>query len=72
MFYTKEQTVHEVLESLNTDIRLMASDITVNMEDGRIILTGMVPTLHAKSVAEEDAYLVPEVMFVENLLKVRS
>lgn len=72
MFYTNEQTIHDVLESLNMDIRLMASDITVKLENGKIILTGIVPTLHARSVAEEDAYQVPEVMFVENLLKVRA
>lgn len=72
MFYTKEQTIHDVLSSMNTDIRLLASDIKVTMENGTIILTGIVPTLLAKSAAEEDAYQVPEVMFVENLLKVRS
>lgn len=72
MVLTKEQAIHQILEHLNSDNRLFASDIYVDIKDCRVILSGVVPTMLAKKVAEENAYMVPQVMFVENYLKVRE
>jgi osmotically-inducible protein OsmY len=57
---------------MNSDPRLIGSDIYVSILDGKVILSGVVPSQEAKLIAEDNVYMVPQVMFVENFLKVKE
>jgi len=72
MILTKEQFMSQILQHLNGDPHLLGSEIYVNIEDGKVILSGIVPNIKARQIAEEHVYRVPQVMFVDNFLKVKA
>lgn len=60
----------EVCSQLLWDTRVDESDIDVEVKDGKVILKGLVPTYLDLWEAEDDAYAVEGVRYVENRLKV--
>src|SRR5512133_1639498 len=65
-----EEIRREVFSQLVWDTRVDESDIDVEVKDGKVILKGMVPTYLDLWEAEDDAYAVDGVRYVENRLKV--
>ncbi len=60
----------EILDQLVWDTSVDANDVFVNVADGVVQLSGVVPTYTAKLAAEKNAYRVADVVRVENLIKV--
>lgn len=64
-------TVKEkILSQLHRDARVDATDISVEMRDDTVILTGSVPSLSARRAAEADASIIPGVRLVDNRLSI--
>jgi osmotically-inducible protein OsmY len=60
----------DVSSQLFWDSSLDSSDIDVDVDAGTVILTGSVPSYADRWEAEDDAYAIPGVTFVDNRLKV--
>jgi len=69
--YEDEWIKVRVVRQLYWDSRVDASDVRVEVEEGRVILSGTVPTYFSKLEAFDDAWDVPGVRFVENQLQVQ-
>ncbi len=65
-----ERIRDEVNSNLVWDNRIDATNINVDVVDGRVILTGTVPSYSDRWEAEDDAYSIPGVRYVDNRLKV--
>jgi osmotically-inducible protein OsmY len=65
-----EEIKREVYSQLVWDTRVNESDIDVEVKDGKVVLKGLVPTYLDLWEAEDDAYAVEGVRYVENRLKV--
>ncbi|MFW5768327.1 MAG: BON domain-containing protein [Bacteroidota bacterium] len=61
----------QIEDQLKWDDRIDAAEVSVGVENGKVLLTGTVPDFSAKLAAERDAYQIPNVLRVENLLEVR-
>jgi osmotically-inducible protein OsmY len=68
----KDQTKENILDQLNWDGRIDASGIRVEVSDGKVTLSGIVPNLATREIAEADCFCIRSVKEVENLLVVRS
>lgn len=66
----QEEIRKDVYSQLVWDGRVNESDIDVDVSDGKVILTGVVPTYSDLLEAEEDAYTVSGVRYVDNRLRV--
>ncbi len=67
-----EQVKAAVLDELKLDSRVNVDNITVTVEDdGAVVLTGTVPSFAARHAAEDAAWRVLGVSFVENDLDVK-
>ncbi|MEX0780604.1 MAG: BON domain-containing protein [Balneolales bacterium] len=66
-----EEIKVDVVKQLQWDLRIDASDVSVQVADGIVELNGFVPTRSAKTAATDDAYVVDGVLTVENHLSVR-
>lgn len=74
------QAIHRTPEEIRADVssrlfwdnRIDESGIGVNVSDGKVALTGTVPTCSDRSLAEQDAYSINGVSFVDNRLAVSS
>ncbi len=63
--------VHEeICEKLTEDSHIDASEVEVSVENGEVLLTGIVETRRLKHLAEDIAYRVSGVLDVTNRLKV--
>jgi osmotically-inducible protein OsmY len=60
----------DVSSQLYWDNRIDESNINVDVTDGRVILTGTVPTYSDRWQAEDDAYSISGVRYVDNRLRV--
>lgn len=60
----------DVVDQMYWDHRIDASDIAVSVDDGKVTLTGAVPTYTAKRAAADNAWLVEGVALVENDIEV--
>ncbi|HON39122.1 MAG: BON domain-containing protein [Desulfomonilia bacterium] len=67
---TSEEIIDDVHSRLLWDDRIDESGIDVNISDGKVVLTGRVPTCSDRSYAEEDVYSIAGVSFVDNRLAV--
>jgi len=67
---TNEFIKQEILDQLIWDTSVDANDVFVNVADGVVQLSGVVPTHTAKIAAEKNAYRVAGVLKVENLIEV--
>ncbi len=67
---TSEEIRDDVSSRLLWDNRINKSDIGVNVSDGKVVLTGAVHTCSDRSRAEDDAYSITGVNFVDNRLAV--
>lgn len=65
-----EEIRAEVSSQLFWDNRIDESNINVDVSGGRVILSGTVPTYSDRRQAEEDAYLISGVRYVDNRLTV--
>jgi hyperosmotically inducible protein len=65
-----EEIKKDVADQLYWDSRVSAAAVKVEVDDGRVRLSGTVPTYSARRAAQEDAWLVPGVRAVDNQLKV--
>ncbi|MFP4085878.1 MAG: BON domain-containing protein [Desulfobacteraceae bacterium] len=68
---SEEQIKKDVVEQLYWDSRVNASDITVDVTDGKVTLEGTVPTVSVRQAAEADCFTVLGVTAVVNNLKVK-
>ena len=68
--YTDEEIKKDIVNHLSWDSRIDASDITIEVDDGSVTLSGQVPTYTAKHAAAGNAWLVNGVDAVENELEV--
>ena len=66
----KEKKKKNVLDHLYWDDRVNASDVRVEVDEGKVILTGSVPTYNAKTAAFLDACRVSGVESIENEIEV--
>ena len=60
----------QVVDQLYWDNSVQVADVGVTVDDGWVTLEGSVPSYSAKYTAEDDAYLVDGVKFVDNQLVV--
>lgn len=67
---TANQLQRSVYDELHADPRLDALGITVQVDLGRVTLTGSVPTFYQKKTAEKDALDVVGTAWVTNMLNV--
>lgn len=70
MIYGTEETKKRIIDQLFWDNRVDASTINVEIVDGTVRLFGKVDSRLAHQAAEADAYAVPGVTRVDNLLSV--
>jgi osmotically-inducible protein OsmY len=68
---TAENIKKDVVDQLYWDNRVDAAEVTVDVEDGKVVLRGTVPTLIARHSAAADVLAVAGVSALENQLKVR-
>jgi osmotically-inducible protein OsmY len=68
--YTDVEIAQAVRDQLIWDNQVDASDITVEVRDGRVTLSGTVATYSAKLAAEGDALMIEGVVSVDNELTV--
>jgi len=71
MVRSKEIIKKDVVDQLYWDGRVNAADVEVSVSDGKVTLSGTVPTLQARRAALLDAYSVSGVQTVENDISVR-
>jgi len=71
MARTAEDIKKDVVDQLYWDDRVDAAEVNVDVEDGKVVLRGAVPTLIARHFAAADALGVEEVMDIDNQLTVR-
>lgn len=71
MARTAEDVKKDVVDQLYWDDRVDAADVNVDVEDGKVVLRGTVPTLIARHFAAADALAVAGVTALDNQLKVR-
>ncbi len=69
--YTDEEVRQRVVDELRWDDRVDGAEVNVEVHDGRVVLSGRVPTYTARRVAEEDAEAVAGTGEVENRLVVK-
>jgi osmotically-inducible protein OsmY len=62
----KEIFKKEIVDQLRWDSRVDAADVQVSVSDGKVTLSGTVPTVQARRAAVLDAYSVSGVQTVEN------
>ncbi len=68
-----DETIQQAIkDALSYDPRVVKSDITIEVNEGLVILTGTVDTLYAKQAIEEDAQNTVGVYRVVNHAKVQS
>jgi osmotically-inducible protein OsmY len=67
----KEIFKKEIADQLRWDSRVDAADVQVSVSDGKVTLSGTVPTVQARRAAVLDAYSVSGVQTVENNITVR-
>jgi len=67
---SSEEIKKDVADQLYWDSRVHAGAVKVEADDGKVKLTGTVPTYSARRAAQEDAWLVPGVRAVDNQLSV--
>ncbi|MFW5708199.1 MAG: BON domain-containing protein [Bacteroidota bacterium] len=67
---TDEYIKQEIVDYLIWDDSVNANDVFVNVAEGIVQLSGVVPTHAAKLAAEKDAYRVAGVIQVENMIEV--
>lgn len=67
---TDNEIKQTILDHLYWDMRVDDGDITVNVENGNVTLTGSVPTYFGKQSAYEDAWVIPGVVNVEDKLSI--
>ncbi len=65
-----EQIKKNVIDELYWDSRIDASDIKAEVNDGRVLLQGTVPTYSSKIIASKDVWNVPNIKWVTNNLDV--
>jgi osmotically-inducible protein OsmY len=68
---TAEAIKKDVVDQLYWDDRVDAADVNVDVENGKVVLRGTVPTLIARHFAAADALSVAGVNALDNQLKVR-
>jgi osmotically-inducible protein OsmY len=66
MVRTDDEIKNDIQKHLEWDGRLESTDITVRVEQGRVILSGVVSTYLEKEAAEDDAKDITGVVSVEN------
>ncbi|HSF08188.1 MAG TPA: BON domain-containing protein [Nitrospirales bacterium] len=67
-----DETIQDAIyDALSYDPRITNADITIEVKEGLVTLTGIVDNLQAKTTAEEDTWNTTGVYNVVNLLKVR-
>jgi len=71
MTTTQERIKMDVVDELAWDDRVLATDVSVDVDDGMVTLSGHVPTHFSRKAAIEDAYRVPDVAEVVDRLDVR-
>jgi len=67
-----EDIREDVVEQLIWDDRVNAANVTVEVEDGTVTLSGTVPTYLARLAAADAVRLIPGVLSVENELTVEA
>ncbi|MFO7772953.1 MAG: BON domain-containing protein [Dehalococcoidia bacterium] len=70
MAINDEQIKKEVVDQLYWDQSVDASDVIVEVSDGRVTLKGTVPSLGTRTAAHTDALIIPGVLSVDNQLAV--
>lgn len=68
--YLDKDIAGEIEESLRRDLNIDADTVTLRVENGKVTLTGRVPTWDARRRAEESARFTAGVIHVDNRLTV--
>ncbi|MCB9775337.1 MAG: BON domain-containing protein [Nitrospiraceae bacterium] len=67
-----ETIQYAIYDALSYDPRITNADITIEVKEGLVTLTGIVDNLQAKTTAEENTWNTTGVYNVMNLIKVRT
>lgn len=68
--YLDESIAVEIVQALERNVYVTADDIDVTVNDGQVVLEGLVKTLNAKNAAYETARYTPGVVGVNNRIVV--
>jgi osmotically-inducible protein OsmY len=68
---TEQELSTRIKDQIYWDGRVNAADVGVNVEGGKAVLTGTVPSYRAKMAATEDAWTVAGIETVDNQLRVQ-
>lgn len=71
MVLSDEEIKKHIVDELYWDTRVDASKVLVKVENGRVTLTGTVPSYPARVRAGEDAYRIQDVAWVDNRIIVQ-
>jgi len=71
MAISDEQVKKDIVNQLYWDQMVDASDITVDVSDGKVTLAGSVPSFAARGAAYNDAVIIPGVNLVDSKLEVK-
>ncbi len=66
----REEIRNDIEYRISADIRLADGSVKVEVNDGRVVLSGQVPTYWAKDAIEQDVWAVKGVSYLENRLAV--
>jgi osmotically-inducible protein OsmY len=72
MTVTGENKKQDIMDNLIWDDSIDANDVVVEVQDGVATLEGTVPSYSAKVAAENDAFMVPGVLEVQNNLEIAA
>ena len=61
-----------IVSAIERDMRVSAKDVTVQVDDGRVTLSGIVPDWRARAAAENAAHYTGGVVDVENEIVIKS
>jgi len=71
MTHDREKIKKDITDQLYWDDRVDAAEVDIHVSDGKVELSGTVPTFNALRAAEMDAYTVPGVKEVKNDLALK-
>jgi osmotically-inducible protein OsmY len=66
-----QQIKDQIIRRIYSDTRIHPQEITVEVSEGHVVLTGSVQSISAREAAESNTWAVPDVKIVDNRLRVR-
>lgn len=71
MHRSDEAIKRDIMDEMYWDYRVDAADVKVEVDDGKVTLSGTVPSYTARIAAENDSWMIRDVKDVANRLRVK-